>query len=92
MMANGESVIPVPGTDYHILWRKACLLALLQGHYTKGCMLQAMVDPGKNWSSYVTLVDLCPELFGLSTLWLGTEYYSLKLSLRMVLSMLLRHT
>ena len=23
MMANGESVLPVPGTDYHILWRKA---------------------------------------------------------------------
>eukprot|EP00439_Symbiodinium_sp_Y106_P038180 s3316_g4.t1 len=57
MMANGESVLPVPGTDYHILWRKA------------------MVDPGKNWSSYVTLIDLSTELLGLSTIWLGAEWY-----------------
>jgi len=57
MMASGESVLPVPGTDYHILWRKA------------------MVDPAMNWSSYVTLIDFSTELLGLSTLWLGTDFY-----------------
>ena len=38
------------------------------------------MDPGKNWSSYVTLIDLSTELLGLSTIWLGAEWYSLELS------------
>ena len=43
-------------------------------------MRKAMVDPGKNWSSYITLIDLSTELLGLSTLWLGAEFYRLDLS------------
>ena len=39
-----------------------------------------MVDPGKNWSNYVTLIDLSTELLGLSTIWLGADWYSLELS------------
>jgi len=57
MLANGEATIRVPGTDYHVLWRKS------------------IIDPAMNWTSYITMVDLAGELFGLSTLWLGVDFY-----------------
>ncbi|CAE8641947.1 unnamed protein product [Polarella glacialis] len=57
MLANGEATIEIPGTDYHVLWRKS------------------MIDPTMNWTSKITLVDLAGELWGLSTIWLGADFY-----------------
>ncbi|CAE8592497.1 unnamed protein product [Polarella glacialis] len=57
MLANGEATMEIPGTDYHVLWRKS------------------MIDPTMNWTSYITLVDLAGELWGLSTIWLGADFY-----------------
>jgi hypothetical protein len=66
LLAIGEATLPVVGTDYYVLWRKS------------------LIDPG--WSSVpksgavgagygITLVDFAAELFGLSTLWLGQDFY-----------------
>eukprot|EP00438_Fugacium_kawagutii_P027933 Skav234346 [mRNA] locus=scaffold1274:15545:16809:+ [translate_table: standard] len=61
MLWTGESVLNYPGTDYHILWRKASGWSL--------------IDPAMNWSSYVTTIDIAGELFGLSTIFLGVDFY-----------------
>ncbi|CAK9065561.1 Ferredoxin--NADP reductase, partial [Durusdinium trenchii] len=37
---------------------------------------KSLLDPAMNWSSYVTTIDIAGELFGLSTLFLGVEFYS----------------
>lgn len=37
---------------------------------------QSLLDPAMNWSSYVTTIDIAGELFGLSTIFLGTDFYS----------------
>ena len=37
---------------------------------------QSLIDPAMNWSSYVTTIDIAGELFGLSTLFLGVDFYS----------------
>merc|ERR1712185_73696 len=61
LLAAGEAVLAVPGTPHHVLWRKA------------------MLDPG--WpsdggeSARLTMVDFSSELFGLSTLWLGADFF-----------------
>ena len=36
---------------------------------------QSLIDPAMNWSSYVTTIDIAGELFGLSTLFLGVDFY-----------------
>ncbi|CAK9036655.1 unnamed protein product [Durusdinium trenchii] len=36
---------------------------------------KSLLDPAMNWSSYVTTIDIAGELFGLSTLFLGVEFY-----------------
>lgn len=61
LLADGEAVLRVPDSDYVVLWRKS------------------MLDPG--WPSSggtearLTMVDFSSELFGLSTLWLGADFY-----------------
>ena len=66
LLATGEAVLPVSGTDTFVLWRKS------------------LIEPG--WSPVpkagakdagygITLVDFAAELFGLSTLWLGADFY-----------------
>lgn len=36
---------------------------------------KSLIDPAMNWSSYVTTIDIAGELFGLSTLFLGVDFY-----------------
>lgn len=36
---------------------------------------KSMIDPAKNWSNYITMVDIASELWGLSTIWLGRRFY-----------------
>ena len=60
LLASGESVYPLVGSDHYVLWRKSLL------------------DP--SWTTEdeyvsVTTVDVSSELFGLSTIWLGAEFY-----------------
>ena len=60
LLAVGESVYGLAGSDHYILWRKSLL------------------DP--SWTTAdeyvsVTTVDVSSELFGLSTLWLGADFY-----------------
>jgi len=57
LLADGETVMSIPGTSYHVLWRKS----LLERMWTQGYG--------------ITMVDFSSELFGLSTLWLGTDFY-----------------
>ena len=42
---------------------------------TSGMPWQSLIDPAMNWSSYVTTIDIAGELFGLSTLFLGVDFY-----------------
>ena len=34
-----------------------------------------MLEPGWDQTTHVTMVDFASELFGLSTLWLGADFY-----------------
>mmetsp|Transcript_81280 Transcript_81280/g.195040 ORF Transcript_81280/g.195040 Transcript_81280/m.195040 type:complete len:680 (-) Transcript_81280:175-2214(-) len=36
---------------------------------------KSILDPSMNWSSYVTTIDIAGELFGLSTLKLGVDFF-----------------
>ena len=36
---------------------------------------KSMIEPGWNQETHVTMVDFASELFGLSTLWLGVDFY-----------------
>ena len=61
LLGAGESVYSLAGSEHFVLWRKSLL------------------DP--NWTSAdeyvsVTTVDVSSELFGLSTLWLGSDFYA----------------
>jgi hypothetical protein len=65
-LAAGESVLPVAGTEYYVLWRKS----LLEPGWSP------IPKPGFANAGYgITLVDFAAELFGLSTLWLGSDFY-----------------
>eukprot|EP00927_Polykrikos_kofoidii_P040345 TRINITY_DN34509_c0_g1_i1.p1 TRINITY_DN34509_c0_g1~~TRINITY_DN34509_c0_g1_i1.p1 ORF type:complete len:548 (-),score=56.57 TRINITY_DN34509_c0_g1_i1:50-1693(-) len=57
LLADGETVYPVPSSPFYILWRKSMLDTSWQGGYG------------------ITTVDFSSELFGLSTLWLGMDFY-----------------
>jgi len=37
---------------------------------------KSMIEPGWNQNSHVSMVDFASELFGLSTIWLGKEFYT----------------
>ena len=37
---------------------------------------RSMLEPGWDQTTHVTMVDFSSELFGLSTLWLGPDFYS----------------
>ena len=66
LLAAGEAVLPVAGTEYFVLWRKS----LLDPGWSP------IPKPGAGDAGYgITLVDFAAELFGLSTLWLGAEFY-----------------
>ena len=90
LLAAGEAVLPVHGTDTFVLWRKSLLdpawSPVPEAGARKIAMLSRFValpvspilesitiagDPGYG----ITLVDFAAELFGLSTLWLGSEFY-----------------
>lgn len=66
LLATGEAVLPVEGTEYFVLWRKS----LLDPGWSP------IPTPGASGAGYgITLVDFAAELFGLSTLWLGADFY-----------------
>ena len=90
LLAAGEAVLPVHGTDTFVLWRKSLLdpawSPVPEAGARKIVMLSRFValpvspilesiaiagDPGYG----ITLVDFAAELFGLSTLWLGSDFY-----------------
>ena len=62
LLEDGESVVPVPSTDYVLLWRKSLLEPGWPSH-TDGARAR------------FTLVDLSSELLGLSTLFLPSGFY-----------------
>ena len=61
LLHDGEAVLPVPGTEHVVLWRKAMLDP---GWPTSG-----------GESARLTMVDFSSELLGLSTLWLGAGFF-----------------
>eukprot|EP01051_Picozoa_sp_SAG22_P002816 SAG22_NODE_129_length_18679_cov_40.656028_15_plen_620_part_00 len=67
LLASGEAVLPVNGTDTYVLWRKS----MLDPSWSPVPSAGAGRDPGYG----ITLVDFAAELFGLSTLWLGAGFY-----------------
>jgi hypothetical protein len=63
LLEDGEACLLVPGSARAVLWRKALL------------------DPGwptlsDGGDARITMVDFSSELLGLSTLWLGAEFFS----------------
>jgi len=62
LLAAGETVYPLPNSGEYVLWRKS----LLYPGWTS--------DPPDTYTG-VTTVDVSSELFGLSTLWLGADFY-----------------
>ena len=57
LLEDGETVVPLAGTDMAVLWR-ASLLDPGGVSYTRG------------HAARLTLIDLIPELFGIASLWL----------------------
>ena len=57
LLASGETVLPVVGTEDYVLWRKS------------------LIDPMWTLGYGITLVDFAAELYGLSTLWLGADFF-----------------
>ena len=66
LLAAGEAVLPVSGTDTYVLWRKSLLDPAWSPVPRQGAR-----DAGYG----LTLVDFAAELFGLSTLWLGAGFF-----------------
>lgn len=60
LLATGESVFRVD--DFHT------------GDFVM--LRRSMLEPGWDQTTHVTMVDFASELFGLSTLWLGTDFYT----------------
>lgn len=85
LCADGDTAAAVPNTPYHVLWRKALLapgqcvwrgsgrLAKIAG----GRWLTSLPLPGtfRPLDTDVTMVDFSSELLGLSTLWLGADFF-----------------
>jgi len=58
LMEDGDTVLPLAGSDGFVLWRKSMIYdEFVQGYG-------------------VTLVDFASELWGLSTIWLGVNFYT----------------
>lgn len=64
LLAEGESVLP-----FGALGSQSSGDYLILGR-------KSMLDPGWNESSWITMVDVSSELLGLSTLWLGKEFFT----------------
>ena len=60
LLAAGESVYTLAGSEHYVLWRKS----LLNPSWTTADEYVS-----------VTTVDVSSELFGLSTIWLGEDFY-----------------
>eukprot|EP00662_Eupelagonemidae_sp_cell21_P032370 gene32370-21533_t len=69
LLATGEAMLPVSGTDFYVLWRKSMLDPSWQSVPT------GTPWPGKDPGYGITLVDFAAEMFGLSTLWLGADFF-----------------
>jgi hypothetical protein len=65
LLEDGETVVTVPGTEYAVLWRNSILSYEMYG--------QGRDDINRDFR--ITLIDLAPELFGLSTLYLSKNFY-----------------
>lgn len=64
LMASGESVLAVPQTFDESSISDFVLLR------------KSLLEPGWNQNDHVSMVDFSSELFGLSTIWLGLEFFS----------------
>ena len=64
LLADGDAVFSVPGTPYHVLWRRSMLDP---GWNNNNIKPTTPVE--------ITMVDLSSLLFGLSTLWLDDGFY-----------------
>lgn len=71
LLATGEAVLPVIDTEYIVLWRKSLLDPGWQPVSAGMPSGWQSRDPGYG----ITLVDFAAELFGLSTLWLGSDFF-----------------
>ena len=60
LLAAGETVFDVDG-EFH------------EGDFVM--LRRSLLEPSWDQTTHVTMVDFSSELFGLSTLWLGTEFY-----------------
>ena len=64
LLADGDAVFSVPGTPYHVLWRRSLLDP---GWNNNNNETTTPVE--------ITMVDVSSLLFGLSTLWLDDGFY-----------------
>ena len=61
LLEDGETVVPLAGTDLAVLWRSSLLDPV--NSFTKG------------HAARLTLIDLIPELFGIASLWLDDSFF-----------------
>ena len=61
LLEDGETVVPLAGTDMAVLWRTSLLDPV--SSYTRG------------HAARLTLIDLIPELFGIASLWLKDDFF-----------------
>ena len=66
LLADGEAVFAVPGTPYHVLWRRS----MLDTGWNNNNNNDKAATPVE-----ITMVDVSSLLFGLSTLWLDDGFY-----------------
>ena len=67
LLATGEAVMPLPHAD-----------GGGEGRHGRGLftlLRRSMLEAGWSQESHVSMVDFSSELFGLSTIWLGTDFY-----------------
>lgn len=66
LLADGDAVFAVPGTSYHVLWRRSMLDAGWNNNNN---------DDSSAAPVEITMVDLSSLLFGLSSQWLDAGFY-----------------
>jgi hypothetical protein len=77
LLAAGEMVEPVSGTDFYVLWRRSLLRTSPGRPDDPQVLCPSGAAPGYgDYACGITLVDFAAELFGLSTLWLGDEFFA----------------
>jgi len=64
LLEDGETVVPVAGTDLAVLWRSS----LLSPSGPSGTQKQGA-------AARLTLIDLIPELLGIASLWLDDDFF-----------------